>query len=546
MAAINGSGTAGVDWHIPQLPFLRATASGVRIEPLTTVTGANQLFFDGTNNVNAPGTWSLNVNTVAPQWLCGLARMQQVMDLSVSRVNDTWSTPRDPGVSGTNGSQYGMPSSLIQSNSLADLARPENRFAHVRMPEVLVSGSVNGSTMPQIALSPPHPYLTIREANGIFPGQADHNIGASGPGTLPQFGYGRFTLVGFLRPEFNLADTVSDAAAGGSETAGVNRGGADIIASDVIGFDVQVFDPSAPKYVWVGPDGSSGDIGDDDSDGNPQGTDFDFDELGFPGTDDELVTLDALRSRDLLFDLDGLESNRTLPVNQAPDLVNNDYPATQPAPYSDPPPHPNVFHLADRGSFVDLNYTRHAGGAMRGLIPNPALPIRVREFAGAISGLELDPTNPTIYNFPTSWERNGRFIISRNPGVNTVSSFYQPVFDTWTDSYGKDEFDQEGASTPVPPFQFGALPAQYEEHFNGTRVARNVQYRQWSNLPGVSTDAGFAGQDAGNAVGALTGSSTPIPATAPVQERIRALKITIRVFDQSAGQIRQQTVIEDF
>ena len=92
---------------------------------------------------------------------------------------------------------------------------------------------------------------------------------------------------------------------------------------------------------------------------------------------------------------------------------------------------------------------------------------------------------------------------------------------------------------------FGAIPVVYEEQFNGTRVGRSVQYRQWSNQAGASTDPGFAGQDAGNTIGSLTGSTTPIASTPPIQEKIRALKITIRAFDQSAGQIRQQTLIED-
>ncbi len=99
------------------------------------------------------------------------------------------------------------------------------------------------------------------------------------------------------------------------------------------------------------------------------------------------------------------------------------------------------------------------------------------------------------------------------------------------------------ASATLP---FGAVSTFYYERFNGNEVARSVQYRQWSNQAGVSTDPGFAGQDAGNTIGSLTGSTTPIPSTPPIQEKLRALKITIRVFDQSAGQIRQQTLIEDF
>ncbi len=163
---------------------------------------------------------------------------------------------------------------------------------------------------------------------------------------------------------------------------------------------------------------------------------------------------------------------------------------------------------------------------------------------GVISGVEVFPMTgaPTVFNFPNSWERSGRFVISRSSGANTVSSFYQPVFDTWTDSYGKDEFDQEGASLPTPMPPFGTFSGSYTEQ----GVARSAQYRQWSNQPGVSTETGFAGQDAGASVGSITTSTTPIAATAPIEEKLRALKVTIRVFDQTAGQMRQQTMIQDF
>lgn len=415
MAQVNGDpapATLPVDWRTPELPMLIRTTNGLRIVRLTSLTN-NQPFFDASTNLVAPGNWTTNVNTFAPHWLCGLARMQQVMDLSVSRVNNSWSTPHDGVTNSTQFSSYGMPSPIARANSLGQLARPENRFAHVRMPEALISGAANASSMPQIALSPPHPYLTLRE--GIFPNQASHSIGASGPGTLPQFFYGRFAMVGFLRPEFNLADTVSDVAASGAgNTVIVNRGGSDIVASDLLSFDLQIYDPAAPKYVWVGPDGASGNPSNDDGDLD---TGFDFDELGLPNTDDELVTMDGLRTLEVLLDNDGL-TRGSGPGN---------YPTPQAAPYPVPPPNPpNLFHLVDRGSFVDLNYTRHAGSAMRGLIqgvafpnlpsPNPVPPIRVRELAGSVAGLEVLPPAPSIpgqFNFPETWERSGRFVISR-------------------------------------------------------------------------------------------------------------------------------------
>jgi hypothetical protein len=318
---------------------------------------------------------------------------------------------------------------------------------------------------------------------------------------------------------------LSDVSAGGTGTVAVNRGGSEIVASDLLAFDLQIFDEAAPKYVWIGPDGTSGSAANDDGDGN---SGFDADELGLPNTDDELVNLSDLRSKEILFDLDTVHPAAT-----------------------------TSFHLVDRGDFVDLNYTRSAGGSMRGLhdpayTPSTPPGPRVREMVSVYSGVEVFPPTgtPTAFNFPNSWERSGRFVLSRGSGQNTVSSFYQPVFDTWTDSYGRDEFDQEGASLPTPtippPPQFGAFTGTYDERANGGAQSRTVQYRQWSNQAGVSTEGGFAGQDAGSSFGTIVTSSTPIPASAPIEEKLRALKITIRVFDQTAGQLRQQTLIEDF
>ncbi|TWU07650.1 PulJ/GspJ family protein [Stieleria varia] len=510
------------------LPFMRRTNQGWIILPLT-LRGGNEPFFAGSSAIIAPGNWAANTTTFSPNWLAGVARMQQVMDLSISRAPDSWSVPRTDA-SDTTATSYGVPSPIVRANSLPELTSPDNRFGHVRVPGPLINGGA-GTSMPQLALSPPHPYLINRE--NIFPAQANHNATPpAGP-----FPYGRFTLVSNLRPEFSLADRVTDARSGVGTpiTASVNRGGSDVIAEDILGFDIKIFDETAPKYVWLGLDQSSGTPNNDDQDGN---TGFDVDELGLPGTDDEIVTMSDLRLTEVLLDDDGRGTT-------------------------------GPFRLVDRGDFVDLNYTRLPGGAMRGLrhyngtTYRPIPPARRNQLASPFSGIEVEPTAGTDgVIFPKSWQQSGRFVLSFGAS-DTLSSFYQPTYDTWTNAFDRDAFDQEGISTPSGGFPFGAVNGSIRE--NGLQplllpnnpaapsntITTPVSYRQWSLIQGgLANEGEFVGQDSGlqtmGGLATLAPSTLPIRAVAPVQAKLKALQVTIRLFDVSAEQIRQQTVVEDF
>ncbi len=566
--------------NVPTIPFLVPNGSGVEIVPVSDESGANVSLFPNNTFLSAPGVWSAGANNASPNWLTGIARLQQAMDLSISRVADRWSVPATtvaPAVSPT----YGMPTAILRANSLDALSKPENRFAHVRIPHSLISGT-EGSSMPQIALCPPHPYLTARYSTPpslpdpndplmsagstptTFPAQAHHVVG-SPPGDAPYLDtFGRFTMTTFLRPEFNLADRVSDVAAGGTSVAFVNRGGSDVIAEDLVGFDIQIFDPNAPRFVWRGPNGVPGNVGNDDGltvGGVAAET---AEELGWPGSDDEFVSVNDPRIDEVLVN----NGNRS--------LSNwNQTPAT-------------VFDVVDRGDFVDLGYTRLAGGPMRGLVqfdeagneiarpPTPTTVFsRYEDFASPYSGFEYNGSpsvrfgpGPTAYYsfFPKSWEQSGRFIISSAGGSNTVSSFYQPVYDTWTDGYGSDGMDQEGRFSAA---QFGVVPTyQYAfavagattgvPGFQESRVAQNnpgtvsnlqrpVSVRRWSSFDGAVGNQGeFVDQNAGNEQIPENLSTTPIELSPPIRDPLRAIKISIRINDFAAETIRQQTVIQEF
>jgi hypothetical protein len=567
--------------HVPVIPFLVPDGSGnAQIVPLSRLDGLSDAYTGNTPFV--PGLW-LNSgdpsqqNTAAPHWLTGIARLQQIMDLSISRVTDRWTQP------GT--FPFGMPTALTKANSLAELSRPENRFAHVRIPQQVISGDTAGSSMPQIALCPPHPYLTARFSSPpnlpdpndplltdtpvTFPEQANHVVG-NAPGDAPYLGqYGRFTMTTFLRPEFNLADRVSTVGAGNPPfaTVSTNRGGTDVIADNLVAFDIQVFDPSAPRFVWSGDDGQPGIAGVND---DGVGATDNLTELGWPQTDDEVVPVNSPRINEAYIN----NGNRT----QADWFIT---PATE-------------FRVVDQGDFVDLGYMRLAGGPMRGLVQfdesgtviaqppvnQASIVQRHRDFASPFSGFDVTSNvgvttgsiaNITTLNpgslFPTSWEQSGRFIVSQPGGLSSLSSFYQPVYDTWTDSYSTDPYDQEGAlygaflnSNGIAGSEFGievggvnSVPFYTEQRVaqdNSSTVSsagRAVAIRRWTSADGGQANQGaFSDQNAGKGGIPANASDTPIRVTPPVPEPLRALKVSIRVFDVEASTIRQQTVIQEF
>lgn len=139
----------------------------------------------------------------AANWLTGMADVHQRCDLSLRRVVDG----------------DGRPTQYVAANSLADLANPGNRFAHVRAPGGVIGGPNEGS-MPILALSSAVSLITA--AGSIAPPGMTEN--QTEPVVTP-------TWCGFLRPEFVLSG---------------QRMGEDVVATSVLGFDAKIFDHRAP------------------------------------------------------------------------------------------------------------------------------------------------------------------------------------------------------------------------------------------------------------------------------------------------------------
>lgn len=141
-------------------------------------------------------------------------------DLSMHRVYDGDGTVND----------------LITANSLEDLANPANRFAHYQYR--LDGLGTNGScTMPLLVLDPiPNTELTAVSA-GLYP---DPNPAQTPPAQLLG------ANGNYLNPAYVLGFINSD------------RTGEDVIANNILAFDIKGYDPAAPVIAIPGTDGSFG------------------------------------------------------------------------------------------------------------------------------------------------------------------------------------------------------------------------------------------------------------------------------------------------
>lgn len=137
--------------------------------------------------------------TPLPSPLCDMALAHQQCDLSMRRVFNT----------GGGGFDF------VAANSLQDLVDPANRFAHVQVP---LPNSVS-TTMPVLALG--RSLSVTSDPNGTL-GTSNFQVGS-----------------GFLHPAFVLMG---------------NRAGEDMLASDILAFDIKLFDPDVALISSAGRD----------------------------------------------------------------------------------------------------------------------------------------------------------------------------------------------------------------------------------------------------------------------------------------------------
>ncbi len=238
-----GGGTPGVENGIPDRlrlhrrvllirPDLNLNAGNLPIQSksITTSSGTTTVQFMHADVWPTAASTSISTGaTAADAWMYGMAGVHQQCDLSVRRVLDP---------------STGLPlaTGAVAANSLADLSKPHNRFAHVRIPGGALSGAgaLTQTSMPVLALGPPATILGMRSAtpNDLAPPLTPN----AGPVVTPH------RLCGFLRPEFVLGNDLSHLDIP-NDSWGLERIGEDLVVNNVIGFDIKIYDPLATSFT---------------------------------------------------------------------------------------------------------------------------------------------------------------------------------------------------------------------------------------------------------------------------------------------------------
>ncbi len=350
---------------------------------------------------------------------------------------------------------------------------------------------------------------------------------------------------GWLLPHFELGDPNPPGSSAGEQwqrgfltttDRRWDRTGEDIIATNLLAFDVRGFDRNAPVFLTSGRDGQPG-VENVDDDGYGTTDDETFlvfgepsSELGTPGSDDELVNVSDLAMYELM------NSNVLNPA------VAGTYGY-------------HLQSLATRGAFVDLLYPYLAGSPLRErtmqarsttplIIPitppviapavTPAVVPRVQFNYGSalqpaqnfmssdLSAFEIDPAALSPL------KKSGKLV---HFGAGGAICYLQPTYDTWTDGYESDGFDQSQSTNGSVN---SATPA------GTTWVLNNVAVL--SKTPRL-LDPGGAGLqlyqiDTGRLLPTSSETSPPIAKDLP------AISVTVRVADPLTEGMTQFTIIE--
>ena len=251
---------------------------------------------------------------------------------------------------------------VLKTNSLGDLQRPENRFAHYSLP-VISGGSANQTSLPILALT--------NEANSNGNYLAMTNLVMSG--VNPNNDRGFFPSA-FCRT--NLVST-------GNSTYAVQHTQEEIVASNVVGFDVRGYDSTAIQLYAPGVDGLYGSLTDKDAPIVQKRA-----AAGERGYDDLIV---------------GPSDPGYAVMLKSGEVI-----------------------AANSGTFVDLswgfrvvNQLTNASGSTYGLSPS-----------GSIWGSALSGYEPISGGVVDSMIRSGKY--------STTFSVHQPTFDTFSDYYESD------------------------------------------------------------------------------------------------------------
>lgn len=372
----------------------------------------------------------------APSPLCDMAMAHQQCDLSIRRVYNA--------------------SNEVAANSLEDLVDPANRFAHVQIP---IPGTVS-TTMPVLALGARLPIVNPNDPTGTL---LSAPVSAANP-----FKVGS----GFLHPAFVLRGI---------------RAGEDLLASDVLAFDIKLFDADVPLLGTKGGDGVYGTDVDDDGDGNLD----DAKEFGWAGSDDLILSPNDPGYKAVL----------------------------------------STGLVVGTGEYVDLAWAKKLvdhGGTIAAAT-NVWSPLSGFAKANFIS-------NGAVGAYTDSLFKSGSVLMS-----GTSLHLLQPTYDTYTTRYEGDAVLQAELTSRAGVCRInGAVDLYGAAGSDNSNLVSN-----WRSTPSIVFDAGTDGIDN---PGSSTGVDDPseLETSPPFPTPLRGLKISVRMEDPTTRQVKQMSATKEF
>ena len=382
----------------------------------------------------------------------------------------------------------------IAANSLEDLMDPANRFAHFEYPLSGLFGSATGivsTTMPLLVLQPiprvTGPSPTPGTCINVFgddgrPGTFSPLYSDPNPGTMPAGLEG--AAGNFLHPSFVLAG---------------ERYGEDILASDCLAFDVKIFDAGAPVLGVVGVDGASGTTAST--------------VLGAAGSDDIILTPND--------------------PGYAAAIASSTVPG-----------------VISYGSYVDLMWGRKTLSSLPCFPPGtldvgdvfsnqPSVNLWT-EFSGLTQPSPLPGGAAPVLPFIDGLFRAGKVI--RFAGAPEPPAILQPTFDTWSNHYETDGHLQGHftALSAVGVVNVDRWKRQQNSSIANTDIAKVTlpAYRA------TTADAGVDGVDNDNTGGVDEASEQETQPPFPALPS--GIKVSIRVEDRAARQVKQMSIANEF
>ncbi len=389
----------------------------------------------------------------APTPLCDMATAHQQCDLSIRRAYD----PTDNNVR-----------DAVSANSLEDLVDPANRFAHAQVP---IPNTVS-TTMPVLALGAGLPIVSPNDPTGTL---LNAPVSVANP-----FRVGS----GFLHPAFALRG---------------NRVGEDLLASDILAFDIKLFDPDVQLLGTTGGDGFPGTDIDDDNDGNLN----DAKEFGWAGSDDLILSPND----------PGYAAVLTIGLD------------------------------AGRGEYVDLAWAKK-------LVDHGGSISAATNVWSPLSGFSLANFNFSLANFNS----NGAYgaytdslFKSGNVLITTANPYtlhlLQPTYDTYTTRYEGDTILQTHLNGRLGVCRINGALALYPGFSGDDRSNIAETWRTATDI-----NASDMGTDGIDNIGSSTGVDDPseLETSAPFPIAPRGLKISVRMEDTTTRQVKQMTATKEF